>query len=271
VSSSEVVAPWGDIGNVGAIVIDLDGVVYVDDEEVPGAGVALAALASSYRLVFATNNSTKTAESVAANIAARTGYKAHAAQVATSAEATALAMKGNHAKAFVVGEAGLVDTLLAAGIAATSEWRDADAVVVGLDRALSYEKLAGAAMAVRAGAAFYVTNEDATYPMPDGLYPGGGAIAAAIATASDGTPIVCGKPHEQMRRLVAERAGTSGGVLVVGDRPETDIALGKAAGWVTVLALTGVVSDPASVSPELTPDHVIGSIAELPGMLGLQT
>ncbi|HEX9856680.1 MAG TPA: HAD-IIA family hydrolase [Acidimicrobiia bacterium] len=265
-ASSEVVAPWGDVGNVGAIVIDLDGVVYVDDREVPGAGEALGRLAGAYRLVFATNNSTKTAETVAANIEASTGFPARPEQVATSGQATALAMAGSFSSAFVVGEQGLVDTLTAGGMAVTADWRAADAVVVGLDRSLSYQKLADAARAVRAGAAFYATNTDATYPMPDGLYPGGGAISAAIETASGGTPIVCGKPHDEMRALIASRVG-EGDVIVLGDRPETDVALGKAAGWITVLTLTGVVSDLAQVPPELRPDHVISSIAELPDRL----
>jgi 4-nitrophenyl phosphatase len=123
-------------------------------------------------------------------------------------------------------------------------------------------------LAIRAGAGFYATNADATYPMPEGLYPGGGAIVAFLERSTDVPAIVCGKPHAPARAMVRKLAG-DGGVLVVGDRAETDIGMGIAEGWATALVLTGVVENPAQVAAEYRPDLVLGSIAELPGALGV--
>jgi 4-nitrophenyl phosphatase len=256
------------LGNVTALVCDLDGVVYLDRDGVPGAGEALQAMADrGIRLMFVTNNSTKAPETVIEHIAERTGFVGDVDLVVTSGLATAHAMQGRVTTAFVVGGDGLVATLAASGIEVVADWRAAQAVVVGLDRDLSYGKLTDATLAIRNGASFYATNADATYPTPQGLYPGGGAIVAALETATDVRPIVCGKPHEPTRELIRELAG-GGDVAVVGDRPETDLALGKAEGWPAILVLTGVVDDPSDVPAAYQPDVVLASIADLPALLG---
>ena len=248
------------------IVCDLDGVVYLDGVAIPGAGEALDQLQQlGYRLLFATNNSTKTRHDVIAHIASQTGFEADVADVLTSGVATAKHIAGVRS-VFVVGEEGLTTTLRDYGFEVTSEWREAEAVVVGLDRDMTYEKLSHATMAVRAGARFVATNIDATYPTASGLAPGGGAIVAAIAEAADAEPEVCGKPFAPMRDLVRAAAG-GGDVWVVGDRPETDLALAGAEGWTKVLVLTGVTSDASEVPDEFSPDIVVPSIADLPRVL----
>ena len=118
-----------------------------------------------------------------------------------------------------------------------------------------------------AGAAFVATNTDATYPTQAGPVPGGGAVIAAIATATGVDPIICGKPHPPFVAALGEVV--PGSAVMVGDRPETDVAVAKAAGWPSVLVLTGVTTDPSSVDERFRPDHVIPSIAELPQLLGL--
>lgn len=249
------------------IVCDLDGVLYVGDEPVPGAGDALAALAvAGYRLLFVTNNSTKHPSILVEQIAALTGYQATVEDVVTSGVATAGYLRDKHRSALVVGEPGLEAVLTEAGVTVVIDWQDAEAVVVGLDRGISYDRLTGATLAVRAGAAFYATNSDATYPAPDGLRPGGGAIAAAVEVATGVAPVVCGKPHPPIRQLVAGRT-SSGSVIIVGDRPETDVAMGKAEGWTTVLVLTGVVAAASEVPAHLRPDLLLKSIADLPKAL----
>ncbi len=250
------------------IACDLDGVIYVDTEGVPGAGAALDQLvAAGFSLIFVTNNSTKTEQDVRDHIAQRTGFKGPA-DVVTSGMATAGELVGVAERVFVVGGAGLVATLEVYGLEVVTDWQRAEAVVVGLDRELSYEKLADATLAIRAGAGFYATNADATYPMPDGLYPGGGAIAAFLERSTDVPAIVCGKPHAPARAMVRKLAG-DGGVLVVGDRAETDIGMGIAEGWATALVLTGVVDDPAEIPSKYRPDLILGSIADLPAALGV--
>jgi HAD superfamily hydrolase (TIGR01450 family) len=265
----EVVAGRAPLGNIATVVFDLDGVVYVDGAGIPGAGEALQQLEDAgRRVLFATNNATKTRRAAADQIATATGYSCRPDQVVTSSFVTARSISGRYRAAFVVGESGLVETLNDEGVNTVDDRREADVVVVGLDRYLSYDKLADAALAISVGgAAFVATNTDTTYPTAAGPAPGGGAIVAAIATATGIAPQVFGKPQPAYRSVVKDLA--VGSVLMVGDRPETDLAMGRAEGWQTVLVLTGVVTDPKQVDPSLAPDHVLESIAALPGLLGL--
>jgi len=254
----------------GTIILDLDGVLYLDVEGVPGAGEALQELETAgHRLVFATNNATMTQDTVVRHLAERTGFSPSPDAVVTSGMATAHHLAGEVDRVLVLGEAGLEEALRSEGITVVAGWRDADAVVVGLDRGLTYERLTSAVLAIAGGARFVATNVDSTYPTPEGLHPGGGAIAAAVAAATGVNPEVCGKPHEPMRALVRSRVA-EGAVWVVGDRIDTDLAMGRAEGWGTVLVLTGVDTEDDLVAAGFAPDLVIASIAELPAVLAAQ-
>ncbi|MFQ5948141.1 MAG: HAD-IIA family hydrolase [Acidimicrobiia bacterium] len=252
----------------GNIVLDLDGVLYLSDEGIPGAAKALRALESrGYRLLLATNNSTRRRQEVADFVATAIGYDIDPKQILTSALASArLLGRDDSSPAYVVGEDGLVATLEAEGIGVTGDWRQAAAVVIGLDRAFNYERLRDASLAIRAGARFVATNTDATFPTPDGLWPGGGSMVAALVTATGVEPEVAGKPHPPMTLLIKEHLGP-GPTWVVGDRPETDLALAVTEGWRKVLVLTGVTKHPEAVPAHLRPDLVVDSIAELPERL----
>lgn len=260
----EVVAVEDPGGNPGTLVVDLDGVMYVGSERVPGAAAALEELREAgWRILFVTNNSTKERRVAAEAIAERTGFPAHEDQVLTSGYATARHLSGHVRRVLVVGAPGLAATLEAEGIEIVTNHEEAEAAVIGLDPQLTYDKLVEATLAVRSGARLVATNSDATYPTPRGLYPGGGALVAALERATDAVAEVCGKPHEPMRKLVRAMVGL-GPVVVVGDRPETDLALAGAEGWRRVLVLTGVTDDPSGIPDAYTPDVVLGSIAELP-------
>ena len=187
----------------------------------------------------------------------------------TSAAAAASYAAGRFRSAFVVGSTALQVTLEDAGVEAAIADR-AECIVVGLDRDLTYESIDQAARAVRRGAAFIATNVDNTYPTPTGLAPGAGSIVAAVATAAGEEPIICGKPTPVFRELVRSRL-IGGEIWVVGDRPETDIAMALAEGWRSVLVLTGVVSDPAEVPAEFSPDYVIASVADLPDLIAKES
>ena len=251
------------------IVCDLDGVLYLHDEPVPGARAALEAFAGAgARVVFATNNSTRTPAAVARVITERVGHPVRADDVVTAAVATARHLEGGPSRAMVVGMEGLVSALAEVGVAVESE--NPEVVVVGLDRELTYRKLAAATLELARGVRFVATGLDATFPTPRGPLPGTGAIVAALAAATGRTPEVCGKPHPPMRRLVRERLGAVEEVWVVGDRPETDLAMARAEGWRAALVLTGVTRDPAAVPDEWRPDLVVASIAELPERLGIR-
>ena len=116
------------------------------------------------------------------------------------------------------------------------------------------------------GALFVATNRDATFPTPDGLVPGSGAIVAAVATAAQTEPVVIGKPSQALAEALAEASGVAASDTVfVGDRVSTDIVMGHEAGMVTVLVLTGVST--AGDSRNALADYVIKDLTELPGVL----
>lgn len=251
----------------GNVVCDLDGVVYLSDTAVLGAGAALSEIdRRGYRLVFATNAPIRTPEAVALHIASVSGYPATASQVVTSAMVAAEVLSPADAPVLVVGEADLGVTLQRSGLSLTEDPQQARTVVVGLDRRLTYDRLRIAAQALLGGARFVASNRDPSYPTESGPWPGGGAIVAALEAATGRTAEVVGKPHPPMRDAVRRRLGP-GPTWVVGDRPETDLALGREEGWVTVLVLTGVVQDVAEVRQADRPDLVLATIADLPAHL----
>lgn len=136
---------------------------------------------------------------------------------------------------------------------------DADAVMVGFHRDFDYERLRIASTAVRRGARLLATNDDTTYPTPAGLIPGGGAILAAVSTASGATPIVAGKPNAPMADLVRARLGSLG--VMVGDRADTDGRFARLLGYDFALVHTGVTSSGQLVDP--VPDLVADDLAAL--------
>lgn len=253
----------------GTVVCDLDGVVYVGSEPVPGAGEALKRIQrAGLALLFATNNASRTPADGARKISDLTGLHVTPDQLITSAMAAASLLDRPALPCFVVGGAGLIEAVEDAGGRIVDDWEQAQVVLTGYTRDLTYSMLRDANLAIRNGARFIASNDDATFPAPNGLWPGAGATVAYLQRASDTSPVIAGKPYQPMRRLIGERVG-SGPVWMVGDRPETDLAMAKAEGWTAVLTLTGVVSDPTAVPEELTPDLVIPSIADLPDALGI--
>ncbi len=247
------------------LVCDLDGVIYLGEQAIPGAGEALTRIErGGFRVLLVTNNSTRTPSAVAEHVAAVSGYKPRLEHVLSSGQATAQMLAESVRVAFVVGEDGLRATLEENGIATTSDWRKADAVVVGLDRRVDYGAIRDAGLAVRSGARFVATNVDPTYPTPEGLWPGGGAIAAAIAAAAGAEPEVAGKPYPAMRALV-RGALAPGPTWVVGDRADTDLELGRLEGWSRVLVLSGATT--VAPTGDRAPELVLPSIAALPDVL----
>jgi HAD superfamily hydrolase (TIGR01450 family) len=251
----------------GTVIVDLDGVVYHGNEALPGAGDALATLdAGGWRLVMATNNSSKTPGEVVDKVTRLTGYRPDIAHVVTSSMAAASFLAGTCATALVVGEEALVRAIEDVGIGMVEDWRQAEAVVVGVDFDISYQTMDIAARAIRTGAAFVATNTDATFPMPDGLAVGSGAIVAAIATAAGTHPTVCGKPEKPMRELISQHIIGSD-VWVIGDRPETDISMAIKEGWRSILPLTGVTTRAEAGSSSHIPDFIVASIADAPNII----
>lgn len=239
-----------------SFLLDLDGVMYLGDEPIPGAAEAVVRLREMGKgLAFVTNNSSRTPAVVAQHL--RTvGVQATPDEVETSglATATILARRGVRT-AFVVGEEGIRQALVGAGIQLVDQGADrADAVVIGWDRAADYDKLMRASLLVERGAAFIATNADASYPAPGGeRWPGAGALLAAVETTVGKKAEVVGKPQAPVLLEALTRAG-GGRPLVVGDRIDTDIAGAAGLGWHSLLVLTGIsaAADAAAADPAPT-------------------
>ena len=239
-----------------AYFFDLDGTLYRGEEIVPGASEVVTKLKSEgAKIVYATNNSALPVSEYLAKLR-RMNFPAEASEVITSAVATAgyLVSEGI-SEVWVIGEPGLVHTLRDAGISVVNADKQghveadfwlSDALVVGICRdALSFSLIDAAMQVVRSGARFIATNTDSTFPLEGGrLSPGNGAVVAALQACTGVEPTVIGKPHPLMAQMALERLGLSPEqMLVVGDRLDTDIACGTAAGCPTLLVLTGVPSD----------------------------
>ena len=199
-------------------ILDLDGVLYRGDEPVPGAAEAVAGLRErGRRIVFLTNNSARTPERVSERLAGM-GIPSDPREVVTAAQAAATLVAttvGAPSAAFVVGEEGVREALRDAGVTVVDDRPDhADVVVVGWDRSADYEKLRTASVLVQRGAALVATNADASYPAPGGeLWPGAGALLAAVETATGTTADVAGKPHRPLFEEAVRRVGTENVVV----------------------------------------------------------
>lgn len=241
-------------------VLDLDGVVWLGDEPIAGAAAAVARLrAAGERVLFATNNSFAPRAETEAKLA-RFGIPAEGDVLSSAMAAARLVEPGE--RVLVAGGPGVVEALTIRGAVPVRDG-DADVVAVGFHRDFDYERLRVAARAVDRGARLVGTNDDATYPTPDGPIPGGGSLLAAVAYATGVTPTVAGKPHGPMADLVRAAGGPDG--TMVGDRPETDGAFARQLGYRWALVLTGVTArDDLPVVP--APDVVADSLdALVPG------
>jgi len=256
-------------------VLDLDGVIYRGHTPLSGAKQTAEWLcAAGYEVYYFTNNSTKTRESYV-DLMAGYGITTDPDHVVTSASLTARYFSDNGllpATALVVGEGGLAAELRRIGLRVIRRRGKLPIhyVVVGMDRQFTYRKLHEAQQAIRSGAKFIATNRDPTYPVEDNVIPGGGSIVAAVATAAQQEPLLIGKPSPQAGQLITQYAGVAPDeALIVGDRLETDIEMGRRAGLWTCLVLTGIsrLEEVQALPPESRPHWVISSISQLPELL----
>jgi NagD protein len=230
----------------GTWVIDLDGVVWLTGRPIPGGDEAVARLrGAGVRPLFATNNSAPTRAELRHRLE-HSGISVGDADVLSSA-ATAAGMLAPGTTALVLGGDGVVEALGDRGVLVVPE-PPADAVVVGWTRSFTFDSVSLAAAAVRAGSRLIGTNADPTFPTPDGLVPGAGALLAAVATAAEVTAEVAGKPSRPTADAISARVPPGELRVVVGDRPATDGALAAQLGVPFGLVLSGVT--PAGEIPE---------------------
>ena len=238
--------------------LDLDGVVWLADAGLPGAADAVAHLRAAGRgVLFVTNNSAFRVGDQEAKLAGL-GIAAEGGVLTSAAAAARMLEPGS--RAFVLGGAGIVEALEGSDVEVVGG-PPAEAVVVGFTRGFDYEGLRLASGLARDGARLIGTNDDATYPTPEGPIPGGGSLLAAVAVAAGVTPEVAGKPHPPMVALARAAAG-DGPLTVVGDRPSTDGAFARALGARFGLVLSGVTAA-EDLPVEPGPDVVAADLATL--------
>lgn len=250
---------------IKGVILDMDGVLWRGDEPLPGVAELFAFLtAQGIGFVLATNNSSKTPADYVAKLQRMSVHGVREAQILTSGTATASYLVSNYPQAtpvHVMGGDGLKHLIAEAGFVLADL---ADVVVVGIDFALTYEKLKHAALLIRNGAAFIGTNGDATFPMPEGLVPGAGSLLAALQTATDRQPIIMGKPNAPMFEAGLKLLGTDAAhTLMVGDRLNTDVLGAQNVGLRTALVLTGVTTRDELVRNDVQPDGVYSDLTDL--------
>ncbi|MEL4153835.1 HAD-IIA family hydrolase [Corynebacterium bovis] len=264
------------LGRYDGLLVDLDGTVFEGGRPIPGAGEALA----GRPVVYVTNNASRSPQQVADHlrsmgIAAGPGDVLTSAQAACTLAADVLArgrgLEPSSVHALVLGadsfrdlatEAGFTVTTAAEAAdraeaasspdraAGTGSAADADpagdgprpaphVVLHGHSPATGWRELSEAALAIRAGAVYIASNLDTTLPSERGFLVGNGSMVAAVTSATGMTPRSAGKPGPDMFHVAARRLGASR-PLAVGDRLDTDIAGGIAAGMDTLCVLTGV-------------------------------
>ncbi|MCZ7530464.1 MAG: HAD-IIA family hydrolase [Acidimicrobiia bacterium] len=247
-------------------VFDLDGTLWRGKIVLPHVREVLAAIrAVEARVAFMTNSPQRSRREVAGALHA-IGVAAAPDEIVTSGRAACLhliAQGAEGATAFVIGGSGLETELALAGLTflGVEDGHNAEFVVVGRDESFDYSMLRTAMRAIDGGAGFLATNRDPRYPVEDGFWPGGGALAIAVEYATGVVPTVVGKPERPMLDAVATLLGDEGSTLLIGDKPEADLEGARRMGWTGALVLTGATADPSGADPP--PDMVLQDLGDL--------
>ena len=268
------------------LLVDLDGVVYRGSDPVPGIAALLDRLVrTGDEVIYVTNNSLWYRTDYVDRLRSM-GAPVSVDRIVSSPRATALYLRESApglTRVLVLGGPGLgremrdvgFDVVMAGEAAARVEAEGIDrfeaagrpeAVVVGLDPDLSWQRLAVATSSIRAGARFVVTNRDPIYPTERGLMPGAGAIVAAVEAASECVPVSIGKPAPLLLEEAARVAGVDpASAVMIGDSIRTDLPAARAVGARCVLMLTGVTSraEVEALARQDRPDAVAADAVEL--------
>ncbi len=253
--------------NIKALILDMDGVLWRDNQallDMPRFFGAVKDL--GIPVVFATNNGTRSVTMYVERLA-DFGLTVEPWQMITSAIACADHLHKQHPQGgpvYIVGETGVIEALAEKGFHQVREHEEPLAVIAGMDRSMTYEKLSQAALWIRAGKPYIGTNPDLTFPTPRGLIPGAGSLLAFLEAATSVHPIIMGKPEPYLYQFAIERLGIQPGeALAVGDRLETDILGGQRAGCPTVLVLSGVTTAAEAQKWQPQPNLVLPNLADL--------
>jgi HAD superfamily hydrolase (TIGR01450 family) len=249
--------------------LDLDGCLFVGDAPTERAVQALAALREASKgIVFLTNEVGSSPEEIVRKLW-RLGFQASLDEVLTAGAALQFELASTRPSggaAFVIGSQALVDHVAEAGLRIVNHTEfatRADVVVVADHERFDYTELRIATQAVLRGAELIGLNRDRTFPMPDGLWPGSGAVLAAVETATGRkADAVVGKPEPAMYEAARDRLG-DGKTIAIGDRLDADVLGAKRAGLDSALVLTGVTDRAQADGAQPAPTHVADSLAAL--------
>ncbi len=253
---------------ISLFLVDIDGVIVRGKAPIIGSSEAIKELRmKGAKIIFVTNNSTRSRIEHAKNLSTQ-GISVRVDDIiSTSYCAAKYAEENDLNTAYIVGEEGLKDELERVNIHVLGEnAKKVDAVIVGMDRTLTYAKLATAHRLITSGAEFIATNTDATYPTENGEAPGAGSMVAAIQITVGKPPIILGKPNPFILNLALQETHIQiDNCAVVGDRPETDIAMANKGGCFGILVLTGVStsSNPLDYSGDNRPTLIYESLADM--------
>jgi len=250
-----------------AYIFDLDGTVYLSDTLLPASRTTIAELRQrGKRILFLSNNPTRSRREYADKLTALGIPTTHREVINSSwVMMKYLQRETPEARIFVVGEDALCHELAQGGLSLSEKADEIDVVVASFDRTFSYRKLQIAFDAVRGGARFFATNSDAYCPVPGGGQPDAAAVIAAIeACTNRQVEVVVGKPSRHMIQAALDVVGVPAEkCIMVGDRIETDIAMGRDAGMATALTLTGATDIPAAIAAKIRPTFIVTTLAEL--------
>lgn len=266
---------------VDGFIFDLDGTIYLGDDLLPGAAECVRELRRrGKQVIFVTNKPLASRLEYASKLT-RLGIPTREEEVITSAIVLArhLARTAPELRLHVIGEEYLLSELRAHGLTVVEpdgqdpmQWMDPsgiDAVVVAFDRTLSYGKLNRAYQALCRGARFFATNPDKCCPVAGGAIPdAGGTLAALEHMTGRRVEVVAGKPSTLMMRVALDQLGLPAErCMIAGDRLETDMRMGREAGMLTALVLTGVSTRESASRSPIRPDLIVESVGELPDLI----
>lgn len=257
------------LNEVRLFLFDMDGTLYEGDRLFPFTKPLLSDIRRTGRdYLYMTNNSSKSTADYAAKMQ-RLGIDATEEEFITSAGATAVWLRQNAPKAalYVCGTASMKAELRQAGIRVTEEPDEATAVVVGTDTELTFGKLRDVCRILHSRDVLYLaTHPDEIVPSEYGNLPDCGCLYEMIGKATGKWPQIIGKPEPLMPQMGMQRRGvTAAQTAVIGDRLNTDVQSGLAAGALSVLVMTGNTSpeELAACPPEQRPDIVLSSAGEI--------
>ncbi len=253
--------------NFSGYIFDLDGTIYRGEKLIFGAKETIEKLKYlDRRIVYLSNKPLQTREDYAAKLT-RLGIPTEPAEVINSSLVMArwLSKRAPGATIFVIGESPLIAEMIREGFRISEEPGDIQFVIASFDRTFDYRKLNIALQAIKKGAHFVATNPDRTCPVEGGEIPDCAAMIGAVEGATGKkVETIVGKPSDIMIQVAVDAMGLSPrDCLLVGDRLETDMVMGKKAGMATALVLTGVTTREALRQSNIQPDFVWESVAEI--------